>query len=526
MAFRAFIVVGILFLIHSCAQVGTLTGGITDEIAPIPIESKMVPQNGSTNFRTSEIKIPFSEYIKLENPSETMVMVPPHAKPIAKIHGKTVFISWTDTLKDNTTYSLYLNGTIKDITEGNDSLMQIVFSTGAFIDSISYQVKVIDAFTNEPIKNCLVGLYEGETDSIRPTYFVKTTDKGIAKFTYLKEGKYTILAFDDKNKDMLLQVDERLAFRSEKLSLEPALLDSNFLLLDTIPLRLFTPKPKDNLRSFIYKPPEMFLVGSTASLKNSQFKVNNELLKQENYEFIKEDSLLFLYNLGDSSNLEFIAFSEFFTDTISLRLTKKEKEGKLTYSTNLNGEFIYPIDTLTLSFTDIIFSIDTSLIQLVNKQDSTLIPFKKILIKQNKISFLFDRKELKMADLLLLPNSVKTVSSSLKDSLKLKIQFKIDQDFGSIKLDASDYSQPIIVQLLSGGKVIRTIPLHDKKVVFIEQLLPNDYTFQVIVDENKNGKWDTGDRISNTFPENIYSFSTITKVRSNWEIDVKLTPNP
>ena len=137
MAFRTFIIVGLLFLIHSCAQVGTLTGGEKDIIAPIPIASKMNPENGSTNFTTSVIKIPFSEYVKLNNPEETIVIIPPHAKLDTKLSRKTVSISWNDTLKNNTTYTIYLNGTIKDLTEENDSLMQYVFSTGNFIDSIS-----------------------------------------------------------------------------------------------------------------------------------------------------------------------------------------------------------------------------------------------------------------------------------------------------------------------------------------------------------------------------------------------------
>ena len=62
---------------------------------------------------------------------------------------KTVTLTWEDTLENNTTYSIYLNETVQDITESNDSLMVFVFSTGDYIDSLSYQVKVIDAFTSQ-----------------------------------------------------------------------------------------------------------------------------------------------------------------------------------------------------------------------------------------------------------------------------------------------------------------------------------------------------------------------------------------
>ena len=158
MAFRIFIV---LLLLTSCAQVTSLTGGEKDRIAPHPIDKKVNPQNGSTNFIASKITIPFNEYVKLNNPLDTIVMIPPHGKPKATLNKKTVTLSWEDTLQNNTTYSIYLNETVQDITESNDSLMVFVFSTGDYIDSLSYQVKVIDAFTSQPISDCFVGLYEG-----------------------------------------------------------------------------------------------------------------------------------------------------------------------------------------------------------------------------------------------------------------------------------------------------------------------------------------------------------------------------
>lgn len=523
MAFRILLVIGILFLIHSCAQVSSLTGGPKDTVSPKPNHDKMVPENGTTNFIGNEIKIPFNEFIKLEKPTETVILVPPHAKPIARIDKKTVYINWTDTLKSNTTYSLYLNRTVKDITEGNDSLIQIVFSTGNYIDSLAYQVKVIDAFSNQPIKNCLVGLYEGKTDSIRPTYFVNTSELGIAKFNYLKEGNYTILAFEDKNKDMLLQVDERIAFSPSIVELTAAKMDTNKVFADSIPLRLFTQKLKPRIRSFKYKAPGMYLVGATTSINDAEFKVNNTLLTPKDYQLISEDSLAFYHSIGDSSSIEFIVSSPTFIDTASLRLTKKEKEGKLTFVTNLNESVIQPLDTLTFTFTDLIREVNSTDFQLINKLDSSKITINKIDFNKNKLKVLFDKKKIKMAELTILPLAVKTVNSSTKDTIRLKFELKENKEYGAIKLDASEYLDPIVVEMLSAGKVLRTLSLNEKKTNLIEHLLPNDYTFRVIIDANKNGKWDSGDFEKGILPENIYTFSEITKVRANWEIDLKLT---
>jgi len=523
MAFRSLIVIGILFLIHSCAQVSSLTGGENDTASPKPITKKIIPLNGTTNFTGSEIKIPFNEFVTLEKPSETIIMVPPHATLTARIDKKNVYINWIDTLKPATTYSIYLNGTVKDITEGNDSLLQIVFSTGEFIDSLGYQVKVIDAFTNEPIKNCLVGFYEGETDSIRPSYFVKTTELGIAKFTYLKEGNYTLLAFEDKNRDMFLQVDERVAFKKEKIILSTDLVDSNSVVLDSIPLRMYSQKIQPRIRSLSSKPPAMYFVGATSSIKDARFTVNNKILLTSDYQFITEDSLSFFYSIGDSSSLEFVSTSTSFIDTMSLRLTKREKDGKVTFSSNLIENSLFPIDTLSLSFSDILTEIDTSQFKLTSKEDSSRIAIKEIRISKNKLFVLFDKSKLITVQLLIPSSAIKTSNSLLKDSINLSFTLIKDKDLGAIKLDASDYLQPIVVEMLSSGKVVRTLSLDAIKTILIENLVPNDYTFRVILDENNNGKWDVGDRLSSVYPEVLHTFSEITKVRANWEVDLKLT---
>lgn len=516
MAFRTLIVIGILYLFHSCAQVSVLTGGENDTTAPKPIDEKMQPLNGSTNYKGSEINIPFSEFIKLNKPTETMVMIPPHCVPVASVHKKNLHISWSENLHENTTYILYLNQTVQDFTEGNDSLMQIVFSTGDTIDSLAYDVKVIDAFTNEPIKNCLVALYEGEMDSVKPTYFVKTTATGEAKFNYLKQGKYSILAFEDLNKDLMLQQDERLAFKNDKI-----LLDS--IIVDSIPLRLYKPKVKEKLNSITYKAPGSFYVGSTTSLKNAEFLVNDVKLEKENFEFITEDSLVFYHTITDSLTIEFIVNSPTFVDTISKRLIQKDKEVKMNYTSNIIDKILNPTDTLTFTFTDLITSVDTSLFHLINPEDTSNIAIQKILFEKGDIKVLFDRNKIKMVDLLILPKAIKTKSSIYADTIKVTFQVKRNEDFGAIKLDVNDYQQAIIVEVLMNGKMVRSLPIQDPKTVLLEQLVPNQYSFRVILDDNKNGRWDTGNRASNTFPETIHTYYEGTKIRANWEVEVNLS---
>ena len=406
MAFRIFIV---LLLLTSCAQVTSLTGGEKDRIAPHPIDKKVNPQNGSTNFIASKITIPFNEYVKLNNPLETIVMIPPHGKPKATLNKKTVTLSWEDTLQNNTTYSIYLNETVQDITESNDSLMVFVFSTGDYIDSLSYQVKVIDAFTSQPISDCFVGLYEGEMDSIRPTYFVKTDKQGEALFSYLKAGDYNILAFQDLNKDMLLQANEKVAFKKEKIKLSLDKLDTNNVFADSIPLRLFHRKAKQNIRTFNYTAPSRFTIGSTVSLRNRNFYMDGNQIK-ENIHFYADDSLAIIYPVSDSSKMEFVVQSEDFVDTATIRLTKSEKKRDLNVWINLKEKVLNLSDTLTFLCSDNTKAIDTSLITIMNMEDSSDIDYTTI-VQSNFVQFIIEKDSLKSFQIRLKPLAILTENS-------------------------------------------------------------------------------------------------------------------
>lgn len=94
-------------------------------------------------------------------------------------------LSWEDTLQANTTYAIYLNNAVKDISEGNDTIIQYVFSTGETLDSLNYTVQVIDAWSNDPINKCVVGLYDTTTNAIKN--FAETGVNGQAKLNYIKK---------------------------------------------------------------------------------------------------------------------------------------------------------------------------------------------------------------------------------------------------------------------------------------------------------------------------------------------------
>lgn len=514
------IILGITFL-FACAQVQPLTGGERDKVAPKPIKKRMNPQNGTTNFSANEVLIPFDEFVKLNNPKETIVMVPPHAKIEAKLEKKTLHLTWEDTLQTNTTYTIYLNETVADITENNDSLMSMVFSTGNDIDSLSYEVKVIDAFSNRPVGKCLVGLYIGETDSILPTYFVQTNTNGIAHFKNLKAGEYAVLAIQDQNKDLLYQPNERIAFKKDKITLSWNENDSLGIVYDSLPLRLFTSPKRPKLNQLTYKAPAYFAVGATVSLQNKHLFANGVNIDTL-VNYITTDSIEFIYPVQDTASMELIVQSEDFTDTTSIRILPRAKQKPFSIEILNQSNTIFPSDTIQFFTTDNINRVDTSKIAILNKEDSTTVDF-KLELKTHSFRLILDEERPKKIQFTFKKGAIEIASNQLNDSLSFDFTFMNPKELGIINLDVSSYQdQHIIIEVLKDSKLVKEFTVFNENKISITELIPGNYTFRVILDENKNKMWDTGYYIEGIQPETIHTFLTPTNVRANWDIDIEL----
>src|SRR5690554_57911 len=200
-----YIILGIFSLIlFSCGQVGSITGGEKDTTAPRVIVDRVVPPMESTNISPQKITIPFDEFIEFNKPAENIRVTPADVKLDYKINKKSVVLTvksgdWAQ----NTTYTVYLNRAVKDITEANDSIIAYVFSTGDFLDSLKTAVQVEDAYSGKPITGVTVGLFThqliNDTSKVEPRYYASTNDQGVAFFQYIKDTTFFIYAFKDDN---------------------------------------------------------------------------------------------------------------------------------------------------------------------------------------------------------------------------------------------------------------------------------------------------------------------------------------
>ena len=206
-----------LLLVVGCARMGSPDGGWFDDDPPRVVSA--TPADQSTNVTTQKITILFDEFIKLEDPTQNVIVSPPQLEmPEIQAKGKKIVVELKDSLKSNTTYTIDFSDAISDNNEGNPmGNFTYTFSTGEQIDTFEVAGYVIDASNLEPVKGISVGLYNNLADSVfrkDPLMRVSRTDasghfviKGVAP------GEYRVYALQDADGDFkFTQKSEMIAF--------------------------------------------------------------------------------------------------------------------------------------------------------------------------------------------------------------------------------------------------------------------------------------------------------------------------
>ena len=210
----------VFLLVASCARMGQPDGGWYDETPPKVIGAN--PADGGVNVNSKKVSIYFDEFIKLDNPTEKVVVSPPQLEtPEIKAAGKKITVSLVDSLKPNTTYTIDFSDAISDNNENNPmGNYTYSFSTGEVIDTLQVSGYVLESENLEPIKGILVGLYSDQEDSAfktKPMLRVSRTDsRGRFVIKGVAPGSYRIYALQDMDGNyMFSQKSEKIAFNHD-----------------------------------------------------------------------------------------------------------------------------------------------------------------------------------------------------------------------------------------------------------------------------------------------------------------------
>lgn len=187
----------------SCAQIGAPTGGPRDSIPPKLLNAN--PPNGTINFKGNKIVLTYDEYVQLQKLQENLLVSPtPKIIPNVDYKLKVVTIKIRDTLDANTTYRFDLGNSIVDVNEGNPfKNFSYIFSTGPYLDSLTFSGNVQLAETGKKDSTVLVFLYKDLDDSAvlkqKPRYITRVDSSGNFTFHNLPGGIYNVYALKDES---------------------------------------------------------------------------------------------------------------------------------------------------------------------------------------------------------------------------------------------------------------------------------------------------------------------------------------
>ena len=192
-------------IVHSCANIAAPMGGEYDVDPPVVRNS--TPGFNELNVSPQRVEIEFDENIKIESPTEKVIITPPQKiMPIIRSAGRRAIVELKDELLPNTTYTIDFTDAIVDNNEGNPlENFMFSFSTGDQLDTLSIAGKVLNAEDLEPVTGMYVGIHSNFDDTVFtnvPFERISRTDsRGNFIVRGMAPGKYRVFALGDLNRD-------------------------------------------------------------------------------------------------------------------------------------------------------------------------------------------------------------------------------------------------------------------------------------------------------------------------------------
>ena len=526
----------LVLILVSCAKRGSITGGLKDTIAPVLKMS--FPKNFSTNFKGNEIRLTFDEYIKLKDLRKQLIISPPMKNEpliLPTNVSKYLTVKINDTLQPNTTYSFNFGQSIEDNNEGNPySQFKYIFSTGAYIDSLTLGGTLKDAYNKEVESFVSVMLYDvNDTfkDSVvyneNPRYITNTLDSAKTfKLENLKAGKYLLVAMKDYNSNAKFNPEkDKIGFRKQFITIPNDTTYEVKLFKEARPFKTFKPIQASGNRLFL--PYEGKADKAKITLKNGA-----EILPSMITKFPKKDSLQIWFKPLKVDSLQLAVVKDKYKGDFTFKIKTLKKDSlKISAVQNsiLNFRERFTIETATP-----LTRFDNSKIKLFNK-DSVAVDFKTEYDDFNQqLSFDFKKEPSEKYTFSIMPGALTDYLERSNDSLIYKLGTKELADYGNLTVSLQNIKRfPVIVELTNEkGDILATEYSESNTKVEFNLVEPSLFTLRLIYDDNKNKEWDSGSYIEKRQAEEVVYFSKPIDVRANWDVEqvfdvnIPYTPEP
>lgn len=508
------------------------TGGAKDVTPPKVTSYK--PANKSKFFKAKSFAITFDEYVDVKEASSQIVVSPPLNEPPEIIKkGKSIIVKWTDTLKQNTTYTVNFGNSIADVNEGNvlDNLVY-AFTTGAVIDSLSMQGTLVHGDNLLPEKGVLVMLYteNAYTDStpykVRPNYFAKTNAQGHYVINNIAEGRYRLFALKDENANYKFdQPSEAIAFVDSMVT--PVKKDS-------LLLKLFVEEyGKQYVKKTTVSAFGSFKVVFNKPVKNPMVLALNKPQQLDRFYALKnkmQDTIDFWLKTPakDSANLILLDGQQVI-DTLHLawpipnKNKAKVKTGmRVTLNVGLDRPLPY-FGTLNLQMANPIERFDGPKIQLMG--DSIPVQFQMDRADSVSKSFAISHewKDSVKYTLFIPLGAITDIYGNINDTVQATFEIRPYTEYGTLTIKPH-------LPLLQGTYILQLVDEKDNIIterqftnatisLAFEHLSPQKCRLKLVFDTNDDGKWTTGNYLLKRQPERVIYFNEPIEIRANWDLD-------
>jgi hypothetical protein len=506
-----------------CAKRGSITGGSKDTLAPVLTVS--FPKNYSTNFKTKEIKLTFDEFIKLKDLNKQLIISPPmkYEPFITPTNvSKYINIKILDTLQPNTTYSFNFGQSIQDNNEGNPyNQFKYVFSTGAFIDSLSIGGTVKDAYKKEVESFISIMLYdvnEKFNDSVvykeNPRYITNTLDSlKTFKLENIKAGKYLLVAMKDYGSNNKFNPKkDKIGFYKEFITVPN---ETNFELKIFKEIGDFkASRPYQASKNRLILPYEGKIKDPKIILKNYKTDLATIITK-----FPKKDSLQIWFKPQKADSLDLSVTKDKYKANFKFKI-KDQKKDSLNITAVQVGKINFN-ERLVLTSNTPLEKFDNSKIKLINK-DAVSVAFKTEYDSFNQQLLVdFKKEPSEKYTFKMMPGALTDYLEQSNDTLTFSLSTTELTDYGNLKVNLQNVKYfPVIVELTDEkGAVLASQYAENSTRVEFNLVEPALFWLRAIYDENKNKEWDAGNYLEKRQAEEVIYFSKGIDVRANWDVE-------
>ena len=531
------------------------------------------PANESRNFNNNEFYIQFDEYVVLKNATENVLVSPPmKEKPEFTTKGKGVLVKLKDTLQANTTYLFQFKEAIADFTEGNLlPSYEYVFSTGEAMDTLMLDGQVVDARNGKAWKESVTvmayrvesgerrvesGERRTENDTmattVQPDYVTRCDKEGNFAFHYIPEGRYHLVALEDKNRNLRVDATDPVAWDTTLVASHPqarrlAVSDSiqdNLLAINAIkqsnnqaiPLRLSGPENRQQriLKSEFAEAGRITIV--------SQLPMQNPRIEDERAQWQwrlneKRDTLTAWCFDAKRDSARLVISDTGLQDTLKLRYTASRKGGRRMAGAKeekaplmkalCEGNKAY-YDDLRLAFANPIVEVaDSATAEVMHLKDSTVSRCAVVLDIGGIVARIMatDIKSGEQYRVRLAGGLFTDLYGNRNDSLVFTMTPK---DYGTLSIDIDNrMGAPLVVEVLdSKDTVVASQALARSGNLRFLHLPSGDYRLRAVVDADSNGRWTPGDYRRQRQPEQSVLFEKTLSLREKWEMEERWTVEP